>query len=83
MQTVHLTSELTSFVIQHPKVDFVSFTGSVANGKTVAEAAVKGGGFMGVALEVRFEIGWYQRPCLFTFHSWEAKTRLTSRPTPI
>jgi acyl-CoA reductase-like NAD-dependent aldehyde dehydrogenase len=47
-----LTPDLTSFVVRHPKVDFVSFTGSVANGKAVAEAAVKGGSFTGIALEV-------------------------------
>ncbi|KAH6909532.1 succinate semialdehyde dehydrogenase [Coprinopsis sp. MPI-PUGE-AT-0042] len=52
IKVLHLTPDLTSFVVQHPKVDFVSFTGSVINGKAVAEAAVKGGGFMGVALEL-------------------------------
>ena len=29
----HLSPELTAHLVEHPKIDFVSFTGSVANGK--------------------------------------------------
>ncbi|ELU41344.1 NAD-aldehyde dehydrogenase [Rhizoctonia solani AG-1 IA] len=47
----HLSPKLTAHLVEHPKVDFVSFTGSVANGKSVAQSAVKSG-FKGVALEV-------------------------------
>ncbi|CEL53009.1 aldehyde dehydrogenase [Rhizoctonia solani AG-1 IB] len=47
----HLSPELTAHLVEHPKVDFVSFTGSVANGKSVAQSAVKSG-FKGVALEL-------------------------------
>ncbi|KAL5638943.1 hypothetical protein ACGC1H_003345 [Rhizoctonia solani] len=47
----HLSPELTAHLVEHPKVDFVSFTGSVANGKAVAQSAVKTG-FKGVALEL-------------------------------
>jgi hypothetical protein len=51
---LHLNPELTKQVIQHPLVNFVSFTGSVAGGRTVEEAAVSAPGFKGVALEVCF-----------------------------
>ncbi|KAB5590617.1 Aldehyde dehydrogenase [Ceratobasidium theobromae] len=47
----HLSPELTAQIVQDPRVNFVSFTGSVANGKAVAENAVKSG-FKGVALEL-------------------------------
>lgn len=52
IQVVHLTPELTSYVVQHPLVDFVSFTGSVVGGQSVEKAAVNAKGFKGVALEV-------------------------------
>ncbi|KAF7973825.1 hypothetical protein HWV62_14214 [Athelia sp. TMB] len=52
IQVVHLSSELTTSAIQHPKVDFVSFTGSVAGGRAVEQAAVAAKGFKGVALEL-------------------------------
>ncbi|KAJ7057783.1 succinate semialdehyde dehydrogenase [Mycena amicta] len=49
---LHLTPELTTRAIQHPLVDFVSFTGSVAGGRAVEQAAVNAPGFKGVALEL-------------------------------
>lgn len=52
LQVAHLSPGLAAFAVAHPKVDFVSFTGSVAGGKVVAQAAA-GSGFTGVALEVR------------------------------
>ncbi|KAL0958325.1 hypothetical protein HGRIS_000470 [Hohenbuehelia grisea] len=52
IQVLHLSTELTSYVVQHPGVDFVSFTGSVPGGRAVEEAAVKANGFKGVALEL-------------------------------
>jgi len=52
IQVVHLPPKLTEYAIEHPKVDFVSFTGSVAGGKSVQEVAARAGGFKGVALEV-------------------------------
>lgn len=52
IQVLHLSPALTSYVLQHPKVDFVSFTGSVVGGQAVEKAAVNGPGFKGVALEV-------------------------------
>lgn len=51
-QVLHLSPTLATFVIQHPLVDFVSFTGSVIGGRTVEKAAVEATGFKGVALEV-------------------------------
>jgi acyl-CoA reductase-like NAD-dependent aldehyde dehydrogenase len=52
LQVLHLSPSLATFVIQHPLVDFVSFTGSVIGGHTVEKAAVEATGFKGVALEV-------------------------------
>ncbi|KAJ7218308.1 succinate semialdehyde dehydrogenase [Mycena rebaudengoi] len=49
---VHLSPELTSHAIQHPLVNFVSFTGSVAGGRAVERTAVNAPGFKGVALEL-------------------------------
>ncbi|EPS94294.1 hypothetical protein FOMPIDRAFT_101659 [Fomitopsis schrenkii] len=51
LQVAHLSPELTAFAVSHPKVDFVSFTGSVVAGKAVAQAAA-GSGFKGVGLEL-------------------------------
>ena len=53
IQVVHLSPKLTEHAIGHPKVDFVSFTGSVTGGKSVQEVASHADGFKGVALEVR------------------------------
>ncbi|GLB39323.1 putative aldehyde dehydrogenase family protein [Lyophyllum shimeji] len=52
IQVVHLSPALTTHVIQHPSVDFVSFTGSVVGGRAVAAAAAAAPGFTGVALEL-------------------------------
>jgi acyl-CoA reductase-like NAD-dependent aldehyde dehydrogenase len=52
LQVLHLSPSLATFVIQHPLVDFVSFTGSVIGGHTVEKAAVEATGFKGVALEL-------------------------------
>ncbi|CAK5272129.1 unnamed protein product [Mycena citricolor] len=49
---VHLSPELTIHAIQHPLIDFVSFTGSVVGGRAVEKAAVEAPGFKGVALEL-------------------------------
>jgi len=54
IQVVHLPPNSTTYVVQHPFVDFVSFTGSVSGGRSVAESAAKATGFTGVALEVGF-----------------------------
>ena len=56
LQVLHLSPLLTTFVVQHPLVNFVSFTGSVAGGHSVEKAAVEAPGFKGVALEVTFFI---------------------------
>ncbi|KAI0304764.1 succinate semialdehyde dehydrogenase [Russula brevipes] len=52
LQVLHLSPTLATFAIQHPLVDFVSFTGSVAGGRSVEKAAVEAPGFKGVALEL-------------------------------
>jgi acyl-CoA reductase-like NAD-dependent aldehyde dehydrogenase len=52
LHVLHLSPTLATFVIQHPLVNFVSFTGSVVGGRTVEQAAVAATGFKGVALEV-------------------------------
>ncbi|KAJ7039928.1 Aldehyde/histidinol dehydrogenase [Mycena alexandri] len=49
---LHLSPQLTTQAIQHPLVNFVCFTGSVAGGRAVEQAAVSAPGFKGVALEL-------------------------------
>lgn len=56
VQVLHLSPALTSYVVQHKLVDFVSFTGSVVGGNAVEHAAVEAAGFKGVALEVSSRI---------------------------
>jgi acyl-CoA reductase-like NAD-dependent aldehyde dehydrogenase len=51
-QVLHLSPTLAAFVVQHPLVNFVSFTGSVIGGHTVEKAAVEATGFKSVALEL-------------------------------
>jgi acyl-CoA reductase-like NAD-dependent aldehyde dehydrogenase len=53
IQVIHLPPSLTTYAVKHPLVDFVSFTGSVQGGRSVAESAATAEGFTGVALEVR------------------------------
>jgi hypothetical protein len=53
MQVVHLSQEATlGQLVTDPRIDFVAFTGSVAGGRAVQEAAAKGKGFKGVGLEL-------------------------------
>ncbi|KAI6123017.1 Aldehyde/histidinol dehydrogenase [Pisolithus croceorrhizus] len=52
IQVLHLSPILTSYVVRHELVDFVSFTGSVVGGQAVERAAVEAPGFKGVALEL-------------------------------
>ncbi|EKM51267.1 uncharacterized protein PHACADRAFT_129130 [Phanerochaete carnosa HHB-10118-sp] len=52
IQVLHLSPALTTHAVQHPQVDFVSFTGSVLGGQAVEKAAVQARGFKGVALEL-------------------------------
>jgi acyl-CoA reductase-like NAD-dependent aldehyde dehydrogenase len=53
IQVVHLSPQLTNHAINNPSVAFVSFTGSVSGGRSVAKTASNGDGFTGVALEVQ------------------------------
>ena len=57
-----MSPELTSFVVKHPSIDFVSFTGSVPGGRSVEQAAVEASGFKGVALELGGKDPAYVRP---------------------
>jgi acyl-CoA reductase-like NAD-dependent aldehyde dehydrogenase len=52
IQVIHMSPSLTSSAVQHPLVKFVSFTGSVVGGRSVAQSAAAGPGFTGVGLEV-------------------------------
>lgn len=52
IQVLHLAQEDVLELVADPRLDFVSFTGSVAGGRAIAEAAAKGKGFKGVALEL-------------------------------
>ncbi|KIJ67250.1 hypothetical protein HYDPIDRAFT_107992 [Hydnomerulius pinastri MD-312] len=62
IQVLHLSPSLTSYVVQHSLVDFVSFTGSVVGGQAVDRAAVEAAGFKGVALELGGKDPAYVRP---------------------
>ncbi|PPQ85012.1 hypothetical protein CVT25_010401 [Psilocybe cyanescens] len=52
IQVVHLSPELTNQAINNPSIDFVSFTGSVQGGRSVAKTSANAVGFKGVALEL-------------------------------
>ncbi|GJE94023.1 succinate semialdehyde dehydrogenase [Phanerochaete sordida] len=62
IQVLHLSPALTTRAVQHPAVDFVSFTGSVVGGQAVEKAAVEARGFKGVALELGGKDPAYVRP---------------------
>lgn len=49
---LHLSPDLVRHAIQHPKVNYISFTGSVAGGRDVDKAAAETGSFKTVSLEV-------------------------------
>lgn len=71
IQVIHLSPELTAHAVQHPAVDFVSFTGSVQGGRGVEKAAVDAPGFKGVALEVSSLWVWcIRRSMTFHFVAW-------------
>ena len=52
IQVLHLSPDLVRHAIQHPKVNYISFTGGVAGGRDVDKAAAETGGFKTVSLEV-------------------------------
>nr|ODN91149.1 aldehyde dehydrogenase [Cryptococcus depauperatus CBS 7841] len=53
LQVAHLSQERTlRQLVPDPRIDFVSFTGSVAGGKAVQQAASNGQGFKGTCLEL-------------------------------
>jgi acyl-CoA reductase-like NAD-dependent aldehyde dehydrogenase len=53
VQVVHTDQKTTlQGLVADPGVDYVAFTGSVAGGKAVAQAAAGGNGFKGVSLEL-------------------------------
>ncbi|EKM75670.1 hypothetical protein AGABI1DRAFT_116267 [Agaricus bisporus var. burnettii JB137-S8] len=62
IQVVHLPPALTSYAVQHPLVNFVSFTGSVTGGKSVVQSATTAEGFKGVAVELGGKDPAYVRP---------------------
>ena len=52
IQVLHLSPELARRAVAHPRVDFVSFTGSVDGGRGVERVASEAETIRGVALEV-------------------------------
>ncbi|KAF8804769.1 NAD-aldehyde dehydrogenase [Phlegmacium glaucopus] len=62
IQVVHMSPQLTSHVVSNPSVAFVSFTGSVAGGRSVVKAAARADIFTGVALELGGKDPAYVRP---------------------
>ncbi|KAJ9099108.1 hypothetical protein QFC21_003987 [Naganishia friedmannii] len=61
-QVVHLSSEGTSRLAADPRIGFLSFTGSVQGGKSLAKAAVDCEAFKGVGLELGGKDPAYVRP---------------------
>ena len=59
-QFLHLSHEDTANIIKDPRVDFVAFTGSVAGGHAVQQAAA--GRFIGTGLELGGKDPAYVRP---------------------
>jgi acyl-CoA reductase-like NAD-dependent aldehyde dehydrogenase len=59
-QYLHLTHEAVGRVVQSPEVDFVAFTGSVAGGRAVQQAAA--GRFIDLGLELGGKDPAYVRP---------------------
>jgi len=62
IQVLHISPTLTNYVISRKSVDFVSFTGSVEGGRSVANTAANAVGFTGVALELGGKDPAYVRP---------------------
>ncbi|KIM43698.1 hypothetical protein M413DRAFT_443608 [Hebeloma cylindrosporum] len=62
IQVLHLSPALTNYAISSKSVDFVSFTGSVEGGSSVAKTAANAAGFTGVALELGGKDPAYVRP---------------------
>ncbi|KAG8818381.1 hypothetical protein FRB91_009097 [Serendipita sp. 411] len=52
LQVVHLPPQLVKYVCGHPKVTYISFTGSVSGGRDVDQAAAASGDFKVVGLEL-------------------------------
>ncbi|KAH7923587.1 ALDH-like protein [Leucogyrophana mollusca] len=52
LQVVNLTPSLTTHVARHPRVDFVSFTGSSVEGQAEERAALDFDGFKGIVHEL-------------------------------
>ncbi len=68
-QFLHLSHEATARIIKDPRVDFVAFTGSVAGGHAVQEAAA--GRFIGTGLELGGKDPAYVRPDANLAHAIE------------
>jgi len=63
LQVIHLSQEVTlNNLCTDPRVDYVAFTGSVAGGRAVQEAAARGKGFKRVGLELGGKDPAYVRP---------------------
>ncbi len=77
IQVIHMSPELTSYVIQHPDVNFVSFTGSVPVGQAIAKAAANNANFPGVGLEVRLHSTYFFVHFKAVCVSWAARIRPT------
>ncbi|KAF8736117.1 hypothetical protein AX14_000840 [Amanita brunnescens Koide BX004] len=62
IQVVHMSPELASYVVEHPTVNFISFTGSVPVGQAIAKAAANNTNFPGIGLELGGKDPAYVRP---------------------
>ncbi|EPQ31370.1 uncharacterized protein PFL1_00705 [Pseudozyma flocculosa PF-1] len=62
IQAVHLDVAMTAKLAADPRVGFLAFTGSVAGGKALDQAAASGSAFKGVGLELGGKDPAYVRP---------------------
>jgi acyl-CoA reductase-like NAD-dependent aldehyde dehydrogenase len=69
IQVVHVEPEMASYMVKHPIVHFISFTGSVKVGHMVQEDSAREG-FKGIALEVHTFIVCLCLLLLICFVAW-------------
>lgn len=81
-QTLHLTPDQLDRLVGDPRIGYVQFTGSVANGRRVEKNAVgksAGQGFKGVGLELGGKDAAYVREGKSWFFPWFWVSMLNSR----
>ena len=76
IQVVHMSPDLASYVVQHPDVNFISFTGSVPVGQAIAKAAANNPNFPGIGLEVSLRFASFTSQAEELRASWAVRIQL-------